>query len=291
MNVAGAVVMKPRWLALAAGASANHLSLADVRSDLALRGAAASARPRRPSFDKMRATWCSTVLRERNKRPAISGFESPSPSRTSTSCSRLVSRPAFLGPVLALAAFTPSSRISAAAASGVTACAQILKNRPGHPRLGPASSRRWLQHPGKQQPGLSGAIGNPGPEECRQRDFQVSARGRIVCRRERMPEQAFAVRNDELTMAGRAERDEGTSPSGGRAAITQCDLCFPSNSITAATSSRSGLVAASRRPQHGGCCDGSPRARWTEPAAAAASSRPSTHEAAWPRPLSGPGRA
>src|SRR5271169_6219579 len=50
----------------------------------------------------------------------------------------------------------------------------------------------------------------------------------------------------------------------------------PSNSITAATSSRSGLVAASRRRKTAAATDGSPRTRCNEATAAAASSRPPT---------------
>jgi len=50
----------------------------------------------------MLLTWCSAVFVLMNSRAAISGFESPSPSRASTSRSRLVSRRRAFGPVRAV---------------------------------------------------------------------------------------------------------------------------------------------------------------------------------------------
>jgi hypothetical protein len=55
-------------------------------------------------------TWVSTVLRVIYSRPVISGLESPAPTSSKTSASRLVSAPIPLGPVRMGA---PSDRSSA----------------------------------------------------------------------------------------------------------------------------------------------------------------------------------
>ena len=62
--------------------------------------------------------------------------------------------------------------------------------------------------------------------ERRERRLQVRARGRDIARRERVPEQALAVRDDEIAVAGGAQRDKGPSPFDGRAAVAQRDLCL-----------------------------------------------------------------
>ena len=54
----------------------------------------------------------------------------------------------------------------------VAASAQILKDRQRRPRLGPGHlTVAAPQHLGEQQPGLRGAVGNPGLGERRKRRF------------------------------------------------------------------------------------------------------------------------
>ena len=82
------------------------------------------------------------------------------------------------------------------------------------------------EHLGQQQPGLRGAVGNPGVDERRKRRFQMRARGWNIGRRERVPEQALAMRDDEVAVVDGAQRDKGASPFDGRAALVQRDLCL-----------------------------------------------------------------
>ena len=74
----------------------------------------------------MLPTWCSTVLRLMNSRCEISGLDSPSPSSSTTSSSRLVSRPPE---DRGGATFAPSSRSSALAASTCRDDSSVSKAR------------------------------------------------------------------------------------------------------------------------------------------------------------------
>ncbi len=86
----------------------------------------------------------------------------------------------------------------------------------------------------------------------------MSARGRDIGRGERVPEQALAVRDDEVAVIDGAERDKGTSRSMAAPASRSTISASPSSSITAATSSLSGLVVASLRRSTAAPADGSP---------------------------------
>lgn len=188
--------------------------------------AAASARPRTPSFDRTRATWCSTVLRETNRRVAISGFDRPSPSRAKRLLLALGEPPELPR--------RRSGRPHAEGAQqggrfvGVAGRPQVLEDCRRAAGVGGGHRRRGGgQDAGELEARLRSPVGDLGSGERCDRGSELGAGAAKVSRRKGVAEQPVTVRGDHRAAVALAELDQRRRSRRRPLVVTRRDLTAP----------------------------------------------------------------